>query len=363
VITQSEGYEPSQLDLYAECFGLDPVSIREVQGMGVTTSFANLPGEDSETLLDLMTIMGALGTSAEITLVTEWLDPIAGIGSLDGFARALDAYGDGRTVPDAVSLSYAGCELAWTSAEFPVQVGIDGIPVRPMIDDVLALAAVVGTSVLSSTGDAGSYMCSSIPGASGEIADPTIGYPASSPWITAVGGTRLTLGKGNRRVREVVWNDAAYGLLGAGTGGPSSFYAAPWYQAGINPRGPRTVPDVSAQASAYWPVFDDDRLIAVGGTSGSTPFLAAAFGMLSAQERLAGRPPLGFLNPWLYSLPRHAYYDVTEGSNQLAIPVGDGRINTAACCQAIRGYDMATGLGSPKLLRMSQRIPEPIPHR
>ena len=39
-----------------------------------------------------------------------------------------------------------------------------------------------------------------------------------SPFVTAVGGTRLTLGKGNARVSETVWNDSAYGVKAAGGG-------------------------------------------------------------------------------------------------------------------------------------------------
>jgi subtilase family serine protease len=64
-----------------------------------------------------------------------------------------------------------------------------------------------------------------------------------------VGGTRLTLGEGNVRVSETVWNDSAYGESGAGGGGAlSRREPRPAYQDGFVPQNHRAVPDVSVLA-------------------------------------------------------------------------------------------------------------------
>ncbi len=101
-------------------------------------------------------------------------------------------------------------------------------------------------------------------------------YPAVSPYVTAVGGTRLALESGNRRSDEVVWNDSVYGQEAAGGGGYSKIETRPWYQDTVNTRKTRSVPDVAALADIVpgWPVVIDGTLQTVGGTSGATPFTA-----------------------------------------------------------------------------------------
>jgi tripeptidyl-peptidase-1 len=38
----------------------------------------------------------------------------------------------------------------------------------------------------------------------------------------------------------------------------------------------------------------------VGGTSASTPVVAGAIALLNDELLAAGKPPMGFLNPWIY---------------------------------------------------------------
>lgn len=126
----------------------------------------------------------------------------------------------------------------------------------------------------------------------------TLSYPAVSPFVTAVGGTRLTLGAGNTRVSEVVWNDSAFGVQAAGGGGLTHRQPRPAYQNGYNPQEHRAVPDISALADVVpgWPVVINSTLQTVGGTSGSTPLEAAATALVDASQRKAGRPPVGLAN-------------------------------------------------------------------
>jgi subtilase family serine protease len=80
----------------------------------------------------------------------------------------------------------------------------------------------------------------------------------------------------------------------------------------------------------------------VGGTSASTPLVAGMIALWSQSARERGLPRPGFVAPALYALAARssqAFYDVTSGT----IAMFGGR-----CCQAGPGYDLATGLGSPR---------------
>jgi tripeptidyl-peptidase-1 len=175
-----------------------------------------------------------------------------------------------------------------------------------------------------------------------------------SPFVTAVGGTRLTLGKGNVRVSETVWNDSVYGESAAGGGALTHKQPRPTYQDGFVSQDHRAVPDVSALADIVpgWPDVLDGILQSVGGTSGSTPFIAAATALVDGSQRAVGRPRIGLANGWFYEAASHpgAFYDVTAGNNDLA---GVG------CCQATVGYDLASGLGVPNWAVLPAALPPP----
>lgn len=323
------GWLPSDLKLAGECFGYTPPRVDQVQGDGVATAIKNA---DPETSLDLQTA-AAVAPKAQFRLVQS--APGAG-GILDGFSRAL---GDPDGIPDVISLSYGGCAIAENTAT-PAYASV--------LDAVLAMAALTGVSSFVAAGDSGSTNCgTSVPGT-------TLSYPAVSPFVTAVGGTRLTLGKGNVRVSETVWNDSAYGELYAGGGALSRREPRPAYQDGFVPQNHRAVPDVSALADMVpgWPDVLDGTLLPVGGTSGSTPFIAAAAALVDASQRSAGHPRIGLANGWFYDAASHpgAFFDITTGNNDLA---GVG------CCQAKVGYDLASGLGVPNWAVLPAALPPP----
>jgi hypothetical protein len=327
VLDLGGGWLPNDLTLAGQCFGYPPPTISQTQGDGVPTAIANADGETS---LDLQTV-AAVAPAAQIRLVQTTL---AGI--LDGFSRAV---GDSRGVPDVVSLSYGGCALAENQAA-PGYISV--------INSVLAMTALTGVSSFVAAGDSGSTTCgTSVPGT-------TLSYPAVSPFVTAVGGTRLTLGARNARVSETVWNDSAFGANAAGGGGPARREPRPAYQNGVNAQPTRAVPDVSALADTVpgWPDVINSTLQTVGGTSGSTPFVAAATALVAASEWQAGRPPVGLANGWFYRAASQpsAFFDVTQGNNDLA---GVG------CCNATTGYDPASGLGVPNWATLPGTLPKP----
>lgn len=74
----------------------------------------------------------------------------------------------------------------------------------------------------------------------------------------------------------------------------------------------RAFPDVSAQASRFV-VFVDGRRASISGTSASSPAFAGVVGLLNDVRIAAGKPPLGFLNPFLYSTGLAGFNDITSG--------------------------------------------------
>ncbi len=328
VVDLGGGWLSGDLKLAGQCFGYSPPSVSQSQGDGVASAIANA---DDETSLDLQTA-AAVAPHAQLRVVQSTT-----AGMLDAFSRAV---GDSRGAPDVISLSYGGCALA-ENQNLPAFTSV--------LDAVLAMIALTGVSSFVAAGDSGSTTCgTSVPGT-------TLSYPAVSPFVTAVGGTRLALGAGNTRVSEVVWNDSVYGSSAAGGGGITRVEPRPAYQNGVNPQNHRAVPDVSALADIVpgWPDVIKSTLQTVGGTSGSTPLTAAATALVDAAQRNAGHPRIGLANGWFYKAASQAastFFDVTQGSNDLA---GVG------CCQATPGYDPASGIGVPNWATLPATLPAP----
>jgi subtilase family serine protease len=323
------GFDAKDLAEAAECFGFPVPEIDVVTGTGVVAPFVNA---SPETHLDLITAASVLTAADRITLL-QVVDPLTGL--TDAFERMLE----GAEVPDVASLSYGACE-----AEFAESVG-DYLTLN---EDLLRMAAIVGTTVVAAAGDYGSSMCGAEYAA--ESGEPSVWYPSSSAWVTSVGGTRLVLKPDNSRRSERVWNDLPYtgdwpAPAPAGSGGASSLIERPWWQAGSTPAGPRSVPDVALLGAVRpgWPIVYGGDLFTVGGTSGGTPFLAANLAAMSAKQRERGYPTIGFSNAWLYAAAastKSPYFDIQDGTNGVQL---------VGCCSAYPGYDMASGLGVPDM--------------
>ena len=168
-------------------------------------------------------------------------------------------------------------------------------------------------------------------------------WPASSPSITAVGGT-VSL--------EEVWSD--------GGGGFSNVFPTPDYQAEavknflengdppaskyFNSSG-RAYPDVSAFAIDFEIILDGGGML-VDGTSCSAPTTAGIISLLNDVRLNKGMSTLGFLNPLLYKkIGPSGFFDITKGKN------GEGL--ECPGFKAAKGWDPASGWGSPnfKLLK------------
>ncbi|MFF2630659.1 S8 family serine peptidase [Kitasatospora griseola] len=169
-------------------------------------------------------------------------------------------------------------------------------------------------------------------------------WPSADPLVTSVGGTELTLdNSGKRTAPDKVWHDD-YGAAG---GGVSGVFERPWYQAGVaNVTGDhRGTPDISMSAAvdgAAWTYesYDPTRVgwHLTGGTSEATPIFS---GIVALADQLAGHR-LGQLNPRMYALAQlppqwSGITDVTEGDNSWSAVTG---------YKAVKGYDLASGLGT-----------------
>ncbi|MGO9961333.1 MAG: S8 family serine peptidase [Solirubrobacteraceae bacterium] len=193
---------------------------------------------------------------------------------------------------------------------------------------------------------------------------PTVGWPASDPLVTGVGGLQLHLDQNGFRTQpDNVWNDPASICTQpcAGSGGLSSVFDRPFFQDGVARvvGGQRGVPDVSLNAavsSAVNVFMSFDGLTAafyqIAGTSEASPLFS---GIVAIADQ-AARRDLGWLNPQLYALgvgPFSPIDDITRGNNTVTFTEpSTGQTITVQGYNAARGYDLASGLGEPDGARL-----------
>ena len=244
--------------------------------------------------------------------------------------------------------------------------------VKPF-EDTLIQAAIEGIGVYFSSGDNGDE--------TSRFGFATTDWPASSPWVTAVGGTSLGVDASNNRVLETGWGTSNYNcdtttlactstgwLYGAG-GGVSQLFAEPDYQieAGLSLSG-RGVPDVAAlgdpqtgflvgqtQRFPEGSSYDEYR---IGGTSLSSPIFA---GLMALLDQKSGHPH-GFANFLFYQNPS-AFYDILSIKTAVArrnfvnsVDLTDGTVDRLRTFDDYSGsptqhtgagWDNVTGLGTP----------------
>jgi subtilase family serine protease len=157
-------------------------------------------------------------------------------------------------------------------------------------------------------------------------------FPASSKYVTAVGGTSLSKATNARGWTESAWSGAGSGC--------SAYEAKPAWQ---TDRGcaRRTIADVSAVANpntgvaVYDTYGGDPGWMVFGGTSASSPLIGAVYAMAGGTS-----PQL----PWTHA---SSLNDVTSGNNGRCTTGRKGNSSTAYLCTAGVGYDGPTGLGTP----------------
>ena len=79
----------------------------------------------------------------------------------------------------------------------------------------------------------------------------------------------------------------------------------------------------------------DGALTLDGGTSASAPTFASIVALINDRLVAAGKPVLGFLNPWLYSTAADAFTDVTDGKN-VGFHCTDTAVSVLPCTRRLR---------------------------
>jgi tripeptidyl-peptidase-1 len=237
-----------------------------------------------------------------------------------------------------------------------------------------------GISIITASGDVGVGATCQSNTPTGNTTSPrpefTPQFPATCPYITSVGGTQFSPSTTtNANIEIEAWPSSS--------GGFSNYFRRAWFQdsavqnyldhhlpnetreylaqfANFSGRG---FPDLSAHSlNPYYSFFAAGRRDTVGGTSAAAPVVAGLVALLNSARLKTGRPTMGFLNPWLYSLgsgSRNAslgLVDVTMGASvgctglslQSQSPVPSGMI-PGAMWNATVGWDPVTGLGYPDL--------------
>jgi subtilase family serine protease len=247
----------------------------------------------------------------------------------------------------------------------------EGPSAEQAFDTVFQLADSTGVSVLFSSGDSGDNFA--------DFGIDAPDYPATSPYITAVGGTTLEVGRHGTALAQFGWSTAKQTLCASttttcgtattpagnlkwqsgGGGGTSFSYAEPSYQTAVVPAAlanrndaiegaARVEPDISMDADAQsgmliglTQTFPDGTYYSQfkeGGTSLASPLLA---GVIADTDQAAGGPSkaLGFLNPVLYT----AYTEFPAAFNDIVPPANPNsasvvRVDYANTVDASKGY-------------------------
>ena len=218
----------------------------------------------------------------------------------------------------AGSASFGECEF---------QAYLDGSMLAD--DESFAEAALQGQTVFTSAGDTGGFCSVGTPnGVPAGV--PDVSYPASSPYVVAVGGTSLLTNADGSYNQELAWT--------AGGGGISYLESQPKWQASDGVLGTigseanlRTVPDVSMDADPNTGanVYVNGTPETVGGTSLASPLALGVWDRIESDHGEA----VPFASPLLYAANGSAaFHDVTLGDT--------------GPYPATAGYDLATGIGT-----------------
>lgn len=265
-----------------------------------------------------------------------------GSGCDDG-EPVIDIYESLSMAPGATVVEYFGSNdvdtfnaMATANVAKQLSASVGWLPSDPASDEPLFKEfAAQGQSLFVASDDSGAYSSST----------PAF-YPADDPYVTAAGGTDLTTsGAAGSWASETAW-------VGSGGGISTNGFAIPSYQqlSGVinssngGSTSLRNVPDVGAEANTdNFFCANGSCAEGVGGTSLAAPRWAGFMALVNQQAASNGSSPIGFLNPTIYSLGigsnyGSTFHDIVSGNN------GDGSGNSY---NAVTGYDLATGWGSP----------------
>jgi subtilase family serine protease len=333
-----------------------------------------------------------VGWTGEIALDTQYAHALAPAATIDLVVSWNDSNMNVAIAEEYALEHHLG--NIWTQSFGVAECSFAPGPANPWFalnNKVFKQAAAEGVTIYAATSDGWSQMVGGVT-ADPEVgcAKPVSGYPASNTYNIAVQGTHLNLHFGpqapqGKYVNETAWNSCedptliAFGngidqcSLGGTGGGPSHYFAKPWWQDGLRlvpyncagstpanctTRGPQNFHgnvdadvafdgDIDGGVLVYWssaPLVSPVGLFFTGGTSVGSPCWAAISAIL---DQLSGGP-LGNIAPVLYFLGgTGSFHDITAGSSTFYPNVNYPAYLPGKGYLATEGWDGATGMGSP----------------
>jgi kumamolisin len=304
----------------AEYFSTLNVPAPAVKSISVDHSFndpSTPDSDDGEVVLDIE-VAGAVAPGAKIAV---YFAPNTDQGFLDAITTAIH---DHVNKPSVISISWGAAEFEWTQQSLK------------SYNEAFKAASLLGVTILAAAGDQGSAdMKRNNRNFDGRVhAD----FPASSPFVLACGGTKVSI-KNNKVTSEVVWNDAADSATG---GGVSDVFDKPDYQSSTTIplsidhhfKG-RGLPDIAGNASpdSGYKVLVDGLWTTIGGTSAVAPLMSGLIALLNEKKG----SNVGFIHPTLYASSAKFCRDISKGDN-ITTPSNQG-------FHAKKGWDACTGWG------------------
>jgi uncharacterized repeat protein (TIGR01451 family) len=304
-LLQFDSYYASDITTYATMTGLTNIPLQNVLLDGKT----GIPGANN------------LEVALDIEMALSMAPGLAGVIVYEG--------GNGNSILNRMAVDNIAKQLSasWT------------YPTDANTPQIFQQFAVQGQAYFNASGDSGAY--------SGTPSSPT-----DSPYITSVGGTTLsTRGPGQGWLSEKTWSwyNAGTGT-GASSGGISTTWPIPTWQQGISMAGNhgsttlRNIPDVAMVSDNVIVLYDNGTQGNVGGDSLASPLWAAFLALVNQQAALNSQPPIGFLNPAIYTIGKSVnfasnFHDIRTGNNTNASSPNN--------YFAVIGYDLCTGWGTP----------------
>lgn len=320
---------PAQL---ARTYGVSVLYAQGYRGAGMTFGII---GDTMFRVSDAQSMWQTFGIQRKDPIRYDTMEPQ----QVHDLEPAIDVQLAGGLAPEAELIFYSGPDNSDTSLLYTFNEAIGQAKAQVLSDsfahseyttpisvargynESAMMAAALGITVVSASGDS-----------------TQVDVPSDSPYVTAVGGTNVTIDAEGTWRDERSWD---------GTGcGPSRVFLMPsWQQGGVGGTSKfRVVADVAVAEGMFWMKYQG-RWLGVDGTSASSPVFAGILTIVNHFRKAHGKPALGYLNPLLYK------NTATRGAFRDIIKQGSGG------CAVGPGYDMATGIGSPKAVEMATAIP------
>ena len=371
----------SDIDSFRSAAGLPARTSSNFEQLLVPNSGTStaVSGDIGESSLDLEWAQGVARGATEVFV---YVGNSSNFTVFDAFLYSID-----QNLAPVISSSYGNCEQNLPST-FITQLQTE-----------TQKANLQGQTITAASGDFGAADCESNSGlpAQGGLG---VDIPGALPYVTSVGGTEFTgdadatvtgscaaatpfwaascsptsNGSALQYIPETAWNDTLNPLvnqLSASGGGVSTIFAKPSWQTGtgVPADGKRDVPDVAVAGSpnhdGYLYCVNDSSnpvgpcvsgfrdstgaLNRAGGTSFGAPIFAGITAIWN--EAVASSTGQGNINPTLYTHTSN-FTDITTGDNKVPCQSGTPNCPTSGTLvigySAGPGYDLVTGLGSPK---------------